>query len=136
MFRALRVDKLTYAALERTLRLVLLERFEEIPTLRMIRLPASAVRLRAERLMAAVPGLAAELKSGTSVIGGGSTPQQSIPTYLITLSGQKAADLERALRRNSPPVISRIEDDRVVLDLRTVEPAEEPELERALQALS
>ncbi|HEU0143043.1 MAG TPA: L-seryl-tRNA(Sec) selenium transferase [Bryobacteraceae bacterium] len=136
MFRALRVDKLTYAALEHTLRLVLLERFEEIPTLRMIRLPASAVRLRAERLMAAVPGLVAELKPGTSVIGGGSTPQQSIPTYLIALSGQKAADLERALRRSSPPVISRIEDDRVVLDLRTVEPAEEPELERALQALS
>ncbi|MCL4852678.1 MAG: L-seryl-tRNA(Sec) selenium transferase [Bryobacteraceae bacterium] len=136
MFRALRVDKLTYAALEHTLRLVLLERFEEIPTLRMIRLPASAVRLRAERLMAAVPGLAAELNPGVSVIGGGSTPQQSMPTYLIALSGQKAADLERALRRSSPPVISRIEDDRVVLDLRTVEPAEEPELERALQALS
>lgn len=136
MFRALRAGKLTYAALERTLRLVLLERFEEIPTLRMIRLPASAVRLRAERLMAAVPGLAAELKPGVSVIGGGSTPQQSIPTYLIALSSQKAVDLERALRLNSPPVISRIEDDRVVLDLRTVEPAEEPELERALQALS
>jgi len=136
MFRALRVDKFTYAALEHTLRLLLLERFEEIPTLRMIRLPASAIRLRAERLMAAVPGLAAELKPGISIIGGGSTPQQSIPTYLIALSSQKAADLERALRLNSPPVISRIEDDRVVLDLRTVEPAEEPELERTLQALS
>jgi L-seryl-tRNA(Ser) seleniumtransferase len=71
------------------------------------------------------------------VIGGGSTPEQSIPTWLIVIEHPDVISAERKLRRNDPPVIARIEDDRLVLDLRTVfEGEEEEELRRALQALS
>ncbi len=70
------------------------------------------------------------------MIGGGSTPEQSIPTFLIVIECPDVNAAERKLRRNDPPVIARIEDDRLVLDLRTVFESEEEELGRALQALS
>jgi L-seryl-tRNA(Ser) seleniumtransferase len=136
MFRALRVDKLIYQALRTTLQNVLLERYEQIPALRMIMETAGSIRSRAENLIAALPSLKSQLRQGSSVIGGGSTPEQYIPTWLIAISSPDVVALEQELRASTPPVIARIEDDQLVLDLRTVFPAEEPELITALQALS
>ena len=84
MFRALRLDKMICQALETTLRNVLLERWEQVPALRMIRQSAAEIRERSERLLGSLPGLKAELTPGESVIGGGATPEQPIPTWLIS----------------------------------------------------
>jgi L-seryl-tRNA(Ser) seleniumtransferase len=135
LFRALRLDKLIYQALEQTLRSVLLEHWERVPALAMIRQTADEIRGRAEALMARTEGLKAEIVEGQSVIGGGATPEQSIPTWLIALSGD-ANDLERSLRGGDPPIVARIEGDRVVIDLRTVFAEEERELALALAAIA
>ncbi len=133
LFRALRVDKLIYQALENTLRRLLLERWEEIPALAMIRQPAETVRARAEALLAGIPGVRAEVVAGQSVIGGGATPEQSIPTWLIAIQCTSATAAERGLRLGDPAVVARIENQRLVLDLRTVFPAEEAALAAALR---
>jgi len=141
LFRALRVDKMTYAALEATLRSYLQSREEEIPALRMIRLTAEEIGARAERLRAAleaqVGGRAAlTVRTGESVVGGGSTPGYALPTKLLAIvpRGVSAAELAARLRRADPPVIARVEADRVLLDLRTVFPEQEPALAEALRA--
>jgi L-seryl-tRNA(Ser) seleniumtransferase len=136
MFRALRLDKLIYQALEVTLRHVLLEQYETIPALRMIAEPAERIRERAEALLGKLPGVRAALVPGESVIGGGSTPEQSIRTWLIAVEAASVTNWEERLRRNDPPVIARIENERLLLDLRTVFPEEEDELAASLQALS
>ena len=79
LFRALRLDKLIYQALETTLRHLLLERWDAIPALAMIRQPADAIRARAEALLARVPGLHAEIVPGHSLIGGGATRSSPSP---------------------------------------------------------
>ncbi len=122
MFRALRLDKMMCQALEETLRAFLLEDWDRLPALGMIRMTADEIRARAERLL---PG--ADLIEGESVIGGGSTPDKSIPTCLVSLPL-----IEKQLRMNNPPVISRVESGRTLLDLRTVFPEEEAELKLAL----
>ena len=132
LFRALRLDKLIYQVLETTLRDLLLERWNEIPALAMIRQAPEEIFARAETLLKRWPDLKAEIVPGHSVIGGGSTPQQSLPTWLLALDTKETVETERRLRRGTPPVIARIEEDRVVLDLRTVLPAEEDELAAAL----
>ena len=134
MYRALRLDKLICQALETTLRHVLMEGWEQIPALGMIRQDASKIRTRAERLLERIHGLRAELAPGQSLIGGGSTPQQSLDTWLIAIACEDVAALERRLRAGEPPVIARIEGERVLIDLRTVFPEEEDELAAALQA--
>jgi L-seryl-tRNA(Ser) seleniumtransferase len=153
LFRALRVDKLTIAALEVTLKSYLRGAFDEIPTLRMIRLPASEIASRAEqvceKLRPLLPGdVQVQIRDGISVIGGGSTPDQHLPTSLIAIASPRvsAKQLEEHLRRPelqasgpgksvSPiPVIGRIEDDQLLVDLRTVQIEEEPELIARLAA--
>ncbi len=129
LFRALRIDKLITQALETSLRHLVFERWEEIPAIHMIRMTAEEIRTRAENIRAQVQGT--ELIEGRSVAGGGSTPDQSLPTWLLALSGNANA-LERKLRANDPPIIGRIENDRLVLDLRTVFAEEESDLVRAL----
>jgi L-seryl-tRNA(Ser) seleniumtransferase len=136
MFRALRLDKLVYQALETALREHVLKRYDRVPVLRMIAEPADQVRSRAQSLLDRLSGLDAELIPGESVVGGGSTPDQSIPTWLVAISGENVPVLESRLRSADPPVIARIENDRLLLDLRTVQPGEEKELLAALQALS
>jgi L-seryl-tRNA(Ser) seleniumtransferase len=136
MFRALRAGKFIYQALETTLRNLLLERRDRIPALWMIQQSSGEIRRRAERVMAKVTGLDAELVEGRSVIGGGSTPAQSVPTWLISIAHQELVEFERRLRTGRPPVVARIEKDRLLLDLRTVFPEEEDELAEALQARS
>ncbi len=135
LFRALRVDKLIYQELESTLRCLLLEQWDAVPALAMIRQPAGRIGERAKALLARAPGLAARIIEGRSVIGGGATPEQSIATYLIAIESGDAVALERQLRRATPPVIARIENDTVLLDLRTVFPEEEEGLLAALAAI-
>ncbi len=132
LFRALRIDKLITQALETSLRHLVFEQWDAIPALRMIRLSADGIHERAERIRARVPGL--ELIPGRSVAGGGSTPDQSLPTWLLAMDAGAVA-AEHALRSGDPPVIARIEDDRLVMDLRTVSPAEDDELTRRLLEL-
>jgi L-seryl-tRNA(Ser) seleniumtransferase len=122
MFRALRLDKMMCQALESTLRAYALEDWDRLPALRMIRMSAEEIRQRAERLM---PG--ADVVPGESVIGGGSTPDQSLPTFLISLP-----EMEKQLRSNDPPIISRVAQGRTLIDLRTVFPEDEAELKLAL----
>jgi len=144
LFRALRVDKLTIAALEITLNAYLRGALDEIPALCMIRASASEIAQRAESLTTklrhalANASVAIELRPGFSVIGGGSTPDQQLPTHLISISSPQfsPAALDTRLRKpaSGPPVIARIEDNRLILDLRTVFPDEEPALAAALVA--
>ena len=153
LFRALRVDKLTIAALEVTLKSYLRGALDEIPALRMIRLSAAEIGSRAEQLLAKLRPLlpddvAIHIREGVSVIGGGSTPDQSLPTSLIAIASPRisARQLEENMRRPelqvpgpgksiSPiPVIGRIEDEQLILDLRTVQIEEEPELIARLAA--
>jgi len=138
LFRALRVDKLTIAALEATLNAVLRSAWDEIPALRMIRLPAAELERRAKAFAGQLRSVLLtgeceiELRAGQSVIGGGSTPEQHLPATLITISSLRAsaAELERRLRlpHAGTPVLARVEENRLVLDLRTVFPAQEPAL--------
>jgi L-seryl-tRNA(Ser) seleniumtransferase len=130
LFRALRLDKLIYQALGDTLRALLLEQWELVPALAMIRQPADEIRSRAEALAAKLPR--AEVRQGQSVIGGGATPEQSIPTWVIAIECDDVVDVERRLRGSDPAVVARIEDGRLILDLRTVAAREEAGLTRAL----
>jgi L-seryl-tRNA(Ser) seleniumtransferase len=141
LFRALRVDKLTIAALEATLQAYRRAALDEVPALGMIRLSADAIARRAagfaEKLRPALPkDVAVEVRAGFSVIGGGSTPDQQLPTHLISIASRRhsAATLEERLRKpaSGAPVIARIADDRLTLDLRTVFPDEEAALVSAL----
>ncbi len=135
MFRALRLDKLIYQALESTLRSLLLERYDEIPALGMIAQSLETLFTRASRFVDHLPGIPHRIVEGESVIGGGSTPQQPLPTWLIAIESDDPVNLERNLRQNDPPVIARIEDDRLLIDLRTVFPADEEALARAITRL-
>lgn len=134
MFRALRLDKLVILALETTLRHWLLEQWDDIPTLRMIRMRPAEVRARAERLAGVWGRAGVSVIDGESLAGGGSTPGQTLPTALIAVAGD-ATVLELHLRRATPPVIARIADGRLLLDLRTVAPEQEPALLEALRQL-
>jgi L-seryl-tRNA(Ser) seleniumtransferase len=125
LMRALRVDKLTYAALEGTL----VEHWagrahETVPVLRMLHAPVEAIRARAETLAARLRehGWQAVVVDGDSAIGGGSAPGVTVPTALVRLSRNEwsADQLEAWLRERDTPIIARIQDDAVVLDLRTV----------------
>lgn len=127
--RALRIDKLTLAALESTLRLYRSEAtaVDRIPTLRMITLDGAIIRQQAESLLErlsglAIDGLKAELVADASRPGGGSLPMLELPTtcVAVTVSGRSAGAVERAMRGNRPPIIGRVESDRFLMDLRTI----------------
>ena len=135
MFRALRLDKLITQSLEETLRALLFEDWERIPALRMIRLSAEEIRGRAERMATGLAGLRVDVEAGESVTGGGATPEQPLPTYLIAVGGD-VRGFEAKLRLGNPPVIARIAGGRLLIDLRTVLPEEEPELVKRLSALA
>jgi L-seryl-tRNA(Ser) seleniumtransferase len=125
LFRALRVDKLTYAALEATLLAYMKEDYETVPTLRMMRMPVDEIAKRARAVVAQMQGVAKgrlEVVEGESVIGGGAAPSAVLPTRLIAVAveGFSADDLLARLREADPPIIARVQDDRVVMDLRTV----------------
>jgi len=130
MFRALRLDKLIYQALETTLRNLLLERFDQIPALGMISMSSSDLRGRAENFAARLAGIRAHVVEGQSLIGGGATPEQPMPSWLIAIECPNVSEAERRCRQAEPPVVARIEDDKLLLDLRTVFAGEEDDLAR------
>jgi L-seryl-tRNA(Ser) seleniumtransferase len=160
LFRALRVDKLTISALEATLLVYLrgpgAAGHDAIPALRMIRADAREISKRAEEFVARLRGTLSgsankdaakfELLDADSVVGGGSTPGQALHSRVIAIKSSRwsAAQLEERLRRpggksasghaHGIPVIARIEEDRLVLDLRTVLPEQEAALASALIA--
>ncbi len=130
--RALRVDKMSLAALEATLRLYRDERvaLERIPTLRMLVTPSGVLKERAEALASLIRVndagnlLHTEVKTGFSQVGGGSLPTLNLPTYVVAVggSGIAAQGIEKCLRKNEPPIIGRIESDHFLLDVRTLLP--------------
>ncbi len=130
LMRAVRADKMTYAALEATLEEYAAGRAtDSIPVVHMIALSADAIRRRADALSAriAAAGIRADVIKGSSTIGGGSAPGTTLPTHLVAIA-LPATRLESALRAQRPPVIARIENERVLLDLRTVPPERDDEL--------
>jgi L-seryl-tRNA(Ser) seleniumtransferase len=133
MFRALRLDKLIYQALETTLRNLLLERWDQIPALHMIRQSSEELRRRAERIAGRLHGIRAEIVEGSSLIGGGATPGQPLASWMLAVDCADVVAAEQRLRLGDPPVIARIEDGRLLFDPRTVFAWEEEELARAIQ---
>ena len=142
LFRALRVDKLTYAALEATLMAYIRQDHDSVPALRMMRLTQDQVGRRAEKmaadLAARAPKLWIALVQGASVLGGGSAPGAALPTILLAISrhGLSADELAARLRANDPPIIARVEEGRVLLDLRTVFPEQDSTVADALARIS
>ena len=142
--RALRIDKLTLAALEATLRAYEdPERArQEIPTLRMLTEPEDAVRRRAQRCLRGLPAkvrepLGARVVAGQAQVGGGALPTLELPTAALALGspGHSAEALDARLRAGRPPVIGRIADDRLLLDCRTIADDEVPLVIAAVRAL-
>src|SRR2546423_430177 len=140
LFRALRVDKLIYAALEATLLAYVKRDYEAVPALRMMQLSKSEITKRAYSVMSRInpPKIRAELVDGESLIGGGSAPSAVLPTTLIALTSREmsANDLAARLRRSYPPIIARVEEGRVLLDLRTVFPAQDEVLRQGLSQVT
>ena len=129
LFRALRVDKLTYAALEATLLAYVRRDHDAIPVLKMMRLSKDEIGRRAEALAQKVHSakMKIEVIDGESVIGGGAAPSAVLPTRLLAVSceGLSADELAARLRASDPPIIARVEEGRVLLDLRTVFPEQD-----------
>jgi L-seryl-tRNA(Ser) seleniumtransferase len=145
LFRALRVDKLTYAALEATLLAYVKRDHDAVPVLRMMRLSKDEIARRAEEIVSQVQsaqGKSAHIKlevvDGESVIGGGAAPSAVLPTRLIavTHADLSADELCARLRGSDPPVVARVEEGRVLLDLRTVFPEQDANLATALASLN
>jgi len=145
LFRALRVDKLTYAALEATLLAYVKRDHDAVPVLRMMRLSKDEIARRAEGIVSQVRSaqgksahLKLELVDGESVIGGGAAPSAVLPTRLIavTHADLSADELCARLRASTPPVIARVEEGRVLLDLRTVFPEQDANLATGLASLN
>ena len=127
--RALRIDKLTLAALESTLLLYLDEKqaMEEIPTLRMLTLDTKKLKRRGKRLLKRLSGMTNEkitfsLREDVSQVGGGALPLQDLPTMVVAAKPRDVSvnSLEERLRKGNPPVISRISKEELILDMRTV----------------
>jgi len=141
LMRALRVDKMTYAALEATLAEYVAGRAAlTVPVQRMLTMTVDEIRARAEALASAIgrtTGWRAELIAGVSAIGGGSAPGVELPTLLMAIEKNDLTPdgLEERLRRLTPPVIARIERDRLVLDLRTVLPDQDRQLATLLDTV-
>ena len=144
LYRALRVDKLAYSAIEATLKAYARgTHFEDIPTLRMIATRSEDIRERVEEFVRSLAlntsgRVNFDIIEGVSVIGGGSAPEVKPRTWLISIAvdGRPASEIDSILRASTPPVIGRIADDRFLLDLRTVLPSDQPDLATAIGELA
>jgi len=141
--RAVRADKTTYAALEATLALwVQPARRSEIPVYRMLTTPLPEIETRADRLassLSALDGVTVQVIAGASTTGGGSAPDSVLETRLVCVTADRvtASRLDERLRASDPPIVGRIERDRLVLDVRTLSDDETgliaPALSRAVE---
>jgi L-seryl-tRNA(Ser) seleniumtransferase len=142
--RALRIDKLTLAALEGTLYAYEAgSALGSLPALRMLTEPLAGIRRRARAVLRRVPpaarrALGLEVVQARSQVGGGALPTVELPTAALSLGTPElpAESLDARLRAGQPPVIGRVADERLLLDCRTVRPADVPVLARALAALA
>ncbi len=143
LMRTYRLDKMTLAALETTLRLYLNEEraLREVPTLRMLATPLDELRRRAEALVERLRGVTAEVRvaEDQAYVGGGSLPDQAMPTWVVEVEASRVSDAElaRRLRLGTPAVVGRLREGRLVLDVRTVLPHQQDALAQAVrQALT
>jgi len=142
LFRALRVDKLKLTALEATLKLYLDQErlFKELPTLRMISMSVDECEKRALTLAAklkGIPGLSLEVADDSSEFGGGSVPTQQIPTKVVALrhATMSLETLSARLRAGTPCVFCRVQRDRALLDVRTLQDGEDDEIASSLRVI-
>ena len=142
LMRALRPGKLNLAALEATLLLYLDEdRLKDsLPVLAMLTASEEELKAKAQTLcnaLGAVPGVRAELKQGESYSGGGSLPGEAIPTWLVAATTDRSSpdQLTTQLRANTPPIIARIAEDALILDLRTLLKQDIDDIARAFQRI-
>jgi len=140
LFRALRVDKLTYAALEATLLAYVRKDYAAIPALRMMHLSKDEIGKRAEAIAQKAPStrLRVEVIDGESLIGGGAAPSAVLLTRLlaVTCDGLSADEISARLRTSDPPIVTRVEEGRVLLDLRTVFPEQDGAVIAGLRELA
>jgi L-seryl-tRNA(Ser) seleniumtransferase len=142
LFRALRVDKMFYAALEATLLAYLREDYDSIPTLRMLRASEDDLQARAEEIVRSLrissPQLALEVVESRAVLGGGSLPGTSLPSRAVAVKNGDASpdQVLEQLRGGKTPIVARVEDNRVLLDLRTVEPEHDATIVAAMESLA
>ncbi|MBI4853302.1 MAG: L-seryl-tRNA(Sec) selenium transferase [Acidobacteria bacterium] len=146
LMRALRVDKLSYAALSETLKLYRIGKaWQQIPILRALQATEKDLLLRSQnflrRLKRRLPkdhSLKLSMRGGSSVIGGGSAPETPLPTTLIVIENSKmsANEMEIRLRKNILPIIARIEENNLIIDLRSVLDDDEEPLLKAIMALA
>jgi L-seryl-tRNA(Ser) seleniumtransferase len=139
LFRALRVDKLSYAALEAILLAYVRRDHDAIPTIRMMSLSKEEIDRRAEALLKrlASPRLKAGIITGESLLGGGAAPSSVLPTRLLALTceGTSADELCAKLRTGEPPIIARVESGQVLIDLRTVFPEQDSAIASSLSRI-
>ena len=139
LMRAFRLDKMTLAALEATLRLYRdpATALRTVPTLRMLTTPVAEMRRRCEAFaqwLRAIPGVTVGVREDESFVGGGSLPDVSVPTVVLALGADGISETELAerLRTGAPAVVGRVQDGRVLLDLRCVFERQEGELLEAI----
>lgn len=141
LFRALRVDKLTYATLEQTLLAYVKQNYDAIPALKMMSLTSEALRTRAEsmcRELSKQENLKCEVVATESAIGGGAAPGSALPSFAVAVNVLSVScdALAAALRSGDPAIVARVEDDLVLLDLRTVLVEQDMAITQALARLS
>lgn len=140
LYRALRIDKLTLAALQATLELYLHQQTDRLPIVEMMSQTAASLRLRAQQIAArlsSAAGVTISMRDDHSAIGGGSLPGADLPTVVLQISvdSQSAVETAYRLRTGSIPVVTRIHNQFVVVDLRSVLSRNDEQLVQALQAL-
>ena len=136
LFRALRVDRLTLAALEATLDAYARDAWQELPVWRMLH--AGDLESRTRQFAAGLPaGLRPVVEAGTAPVGGGAQPEALLAGWVVWLNPEGIApdELARRLRQSEPPVVARVQNDRLGVDLRTVAPEQQPALAQALSSL-
>lgn len=141
LFRALRVDKMTYAALEATLMLHLSGKASRVPVIRMMSEPANNLSKRGtawiEKLRQLVPAARFTLEATECFIGGGVAPMKGLPSFAVAVTHPEhsAEEIARQLRQYDPPIVPRIEEDQLFLELRTLSDEEESAVTTALQKI-
>src|SRR5262249_16011425 len=141
LMRAFRLDKMTLAALETTLRIYMNEEkaLGEIPVLRMLGTPLDELKSRAQQLSQSLHGMAggfrAIAREDGAVVGGRSVPDEKMPTWVVEVQAQNVSDAEfgQRLRSGDPAVVARLQGGKVIFDLRTIFPSQTADLVESIR---